>query len=132
MSYITRIFERIWRVKPVLASNAARTRKLEEPVEKPETEAVALSDELDSSRAGIERVLSDLNTDDDSLVRADLRLSLLRMFKLLNDGAQSFDMKDLTACVQRLSALMKETDAAAENGVSEEAMTELERDAGLM
>lgn len=131
MSYITHVWKCIWRGKPVSASNVARARKVDEPVEQ-FAEAAQLSDELDSSKAGIERVLSELEADDDSLIRADLRLSLFRMFRLLNDGSQQFEMKDLTACVQRLSALMKQDAADTHDGVTEEAMTEMERDAGII
>lgn len=99
------------RVVLVSASNASRAgvRKVTPDFDGVDAALppVEIAERMEASQTSIRRVLEAMDADGGALLKADLHLSLYRLFSLLNDGATRVDAKDIVACIQRLAALQK-------------------------
>ena len=133
MHFITRMLRRLPGVGPVSASNATHQKKARASAVEFDSgeapDAVPFSSRADLMKPEIERALG--GAGDDVLARADLRLALMRTFRVLDDDANELELKDLTACIQRLCALRSEN---PEGGrvLSGEELAEAERGAGIL
>ena len=133
MNFISRMLRRLPGVGPVSASNATHQKKARASAVEAEAreapEAVPFSSRSELMQPEIERVLG--GAADDVLARAGLRLALMRTFRVLDDDANELELKDLTACIQRLCAVRSEG-AESSLGLSGEALAEAERGAGIL
>lgn len=104
MSFITQFFHFLFSGMPVSASNAARGRKCL-PVP---------SDAGDFTPQEVVREIS------------------RRMIALLRDDSREIEFKDLCAGLQRVQPLLPSDETASAAGLSDEALAEMEREAGLV
>lgn len=104
MFFMTHIWKRFFGGGPVAASNAARGRK----------------------------VLAESALDGEVSPEVVVREISRRMILLLRDEEREIEFKDLCAGLQRVQPLLKGADSAAGGGVSDEALAEMEREAGLV